>query len=349
MRKYVWHAITNLGDTSILLPCAVLVAVVLLLPASTRRLCVVWLAILVAGGTIVATTNVLYMGWRLGIASLDFAGLSGHSTLSFLVWPVAFALLLGRTEKWQSVGVAFGILLASVIAVSRLALHAHSIAEVVFGGILGAALSSAFLVRYRRLLHVVALPRWLAMAMILPFVIGYGRVMPTESILAAVARTLSGHSYVYTRTGLHSGTFRLKTRTRLDPKWSIVPVGGADLIPTFVALLGGHLKSTVLVDSRKDGHQRLERMAKDGYLEQQRIVLVGDIIGRKTADIEDLFEEQEYIDLYNRAFGKTLKSTDLKGNDPIVARIARHEGVDRTTMADPLTSCSVNEILSCRN
>lgn len=118
-------------------------------------------------------------------------------------------------------------------------------------------------------------------------------------------------------------------RTSLDPRWSIVPVGGADLIPTFVALLGNHLKVTVLVDSRKEGHQKLERMAKDGYLEKQRIVLVGDILGRKTGDIEDLFEEDEYVGLYNKAFGKSLKAKDLKGNDPIVARIARHEGVER--------------------
>jgi predicted ATPase len=41
-----------------------------------------------------------------------------------------------------------------------------------------------------------------------------------------------------------------KGRASLDQKWSIVPVGGADLIPTFVALLGNHLKVTVLVDSR---------------------------------------------------------------------------------------------------
>lgn len=118
-------------------------------------------------------------------------------------------------------------------------------------------------------------------------------------------------------------------RTSLDPKWSIVPVGGADLIPTFVALLGNHLKVTVLVDSRKEGHQKLERMAKDGYLEQQRIILVGDILGSKTGDIEDLFEEDEYLALYCKAFGKAIKAKDLKGNDSIVARIARHEGVDR--------------------
>ena len=120
-----------------------------------------------------------------------------------------------------------------------------------------------------------------------------------------------------------------KGRACLDPKWSIVPVGGADLIPTFVALLGNHLKVTVLVDSRKEGNQRLERMAKDGFLEKQRIILVGEVLGRKTADIEDLFEEDEYLGLYNKAFGKAIKAKDLKGNDPIVARIARHEGVER--------------------
>jgi len=120
-----------------------------------------------------------------------------------------------------------------------------------------------------------------------------------------------------------------KGRACLDPKWSIVPVGGADVIPTFVALLGNHLKVTVLVDSRKEGNQRLERMAKDGYLEKQRIILVGEVLGRKFGDIEDLFEEDEYLGLYNKAFGKAIKAKDLKGSDPIVARIARHEGVDR--------------------
>jgi uncharacterized protein (DUF488 family) len=119
-----------------------------------------------------------------------------------------------------------------------------------------------------------------------------------------------------------------KGRTHLDSKWSIVPVGGADLIPTFVALLGNHLKITVLVDSRKDGHQRLHRMAKDGYLDKQRIIVVGELLG-KGGDIEDLFTVDEYLSLYNKAFSKSLKAGDLKGDDPIVARIARHEGVDR--------------------
>lgn len=120
-----------------------------------------------------------------------------------------------------------------------------------------------------------------------------------------------------------------KGRKHLNSKWSIVPVGGADLIPTFVALLGNHLKITVIVDSRKGGQQRLDRMAKDGYLDHQRIILVGSILSRSAADIEDYFEEDEYLLLYNKAFGKSLKPTDLKGTDPIVTRIARREGIDR--------------------
>ena len=120
-----------------------------------------------------------------------------------------------------------------------------------------------------------------------------------------------------------------KSRTGLDPKWSIVPVGGADLIPTFVALLGNHLKVTVLVDSRKEGNQRLESMAKKGYLEMQRIILVGEVLGRNSGDIEDFFEVNEYLSLYNKAFGRATTAKDLNGNDPIVARIARHEGVSR--------------------
>lgn len=139
--------------------------------------------------------------------------------------------------------------------------------------------------------------------------------------------------YAYLR--LVSDFLASKNRTSLNPKWSIVPVGGADLIPTFVALLGNHLRVTVLVDSRREGHQKLERMAMDGYLDKERIILIGEILGRKTGDIEDLFAEEEYLELYNKAFGKAIEPKELKGSDPIVARIARMEGVERFNHGRP--------------
>ena len=56
---------------------------------------------------------------------------------------------------------------------------------------------------------------------------------------------------------------------------------------------------------------------------------MGEVLGQKIADIEDLFELDEYLDLYNEAFGAKLTGAELKGSDPIVSRIARHLKVDR--------------------
>lgn len=133
----------------------------------------------------------------------------------------------------------------------------------------------------------------------------------------------------YTYLLLLSSFLKEKGREGLDDRWSLVPVGGADLVPSFVALLGNHLEVTVLIDSRKEGNQRLGRVVDQGILAKNRIIGVGEITGAKVADIEDLFAPTEYIDLYNRAFGTALTEADLVGTDPIVARIARHFKVER--------------------
>jgi len=78
-----------------------------------------------------------------------------------------------------------------------------------------------------------------------------------------------------------SDFLKSKDRIYLDEKWSIVPVGGIDLIPTFVALLGTHLDVTVVIDSQKAGHQKLSRLANQGYLSEKRIVPIGEILNRK--------------------------------------------------------------------
>lgn len=124
-------------------------------------------------------------------------------------------------------------------------------------------------------------------------------------------------------------------RTCLDDRWSLVPVGSADAVPTFVALLGTHLDVTVLLDSRKEGNQRLTKLSNDGYLEKKRIILIGDILGQKLGDIEDLFEQDEYLSLYNKAFSASIKPKDLVGSDPIVSRIARYLKVERFNHGRP--------------
>jgi hypothetical protein len=133
----------------------------------------------------------------------------------------------------------------------------------------------------------------------------------------------------YTYLLLVSSFLKEKGREGLNDKWSLVPVGGADLIPSFVALLGNHLEVTVLLDSRKEGNQRLSKLADQGILAKNRIIGVGEITGAKLADIEDLFEPAEYLNLYNRAFGSSLTEADVAGTDPIASRIARYLKQDR--------------------
>ena len=114
----------------------------------------------------------------------------------------------------------------------------------------------------------------------------------------------------------------------LDSKWSVIPVGGIDLIPTFVALLGNHLDLTVLVDAQKAGHQKLSNLASKGYLSNKRIITIGSILNRKYADIEDLFNVDDYLNIYNIAFKTKIKTEDLKGSDPIISKICRFQNIE---------------------
>ena len=115
----------------------------------------------------------------------------------------------------------------------------------------------------------------------------------------------------------------------LDDRWTVVPVGGVDLVPTFVALLGNHLEVTVLIDAQRGGHQRLSRLVAQGIIQDRRVITIGQILGLPEADIEDLFTPSEYLELYNSAFKSSLSEDQLTGADPIVKRIARAVGRDR--------------------
>lgn len=134
--------------------------------------------------------------------------------------------------------------------------------------------------------------------------------------------------YTYLRV-ISDHFLRLGSRTPLDDRWSLVPVGGVDLIPTFVALLGTHLDLTVVIDATKSGSHKLKRFMNHGLLEANRLISIAMVTGGAEADIEDLFDQSDYLDLYNRAFGSSVNVGDLHGNDPIVRQLARHVGVDR--------------------
>jgi hypothetical protein len=81
------------------------------------------------------------------------------------------------------------------------------------------------------------------------------------------------------------------------------PVGGTSEVPTFVALLGSDLNVTVVVDADAKMNQRLTDPVAKGLLTSQRLVTMGEVIDKAKADIEDLLAVDEYLALYNNAFG----------------------------------------------
>lgn len=114
-------------------------------------------------------------------------------------------------------------------------------------------------------------------------------------------------------------------RDSLPDDCRLLPAGGASNIPTFIALLGGHLDLVVLIDGNTDS-QRIENSITRGRLAAEKVLSLDQFSNVTGADIEDVFTPGEYLALYNGTFGASLKVGDLNGSDRIVKRISRHSG-----------------------
>lgn len=115
-------------------------------------------------------------------------------------------------------------------------------------------------------------------------------------------------------------------RVGLDPRCHILPAGSASNIPAFVSLLGRGLTVTVLIDSGTEGSQRIRAaLAATGHLDRH-LILVGQVTGAKNADIEDLFDVEDYLSLYNATFDRSVTADDLSPGDRIVVRLGNLHG-----------------------
>lgn len=110
---------------------------------------------------------------------------------------------------------------------------------------------------------------------------------------------------------------------------TIVPVGGADKIATFISLMRGNELSTVcLLDTFTDqgAEVRLKRMVEQKIIADKKILFYQSVIGQDFADIEDLFTKEEYLLLYNGAFGTSIKVDELDAEKPIMSQLKRLNG-----------------------
>ena len=120
-----------------------------------------------------------------------------------------------------------------------------------------------------------------------------------------------------------SSILESEKREGLKDSITIVPIGGMDKVASFISLLrGSKLNIVCLLDSFSDqkGKQRIDDLIKIKIIKDRNVRYFDEFVKTTNgkADIEDLFEKSEYLDLFNRSFTefKDFAVTDLDNKLP---------------------------------
>jgi membrane-associated phospholipid phosphatase len=201
---HILHILTYFGDSMLLIPTAVIMAILITWKNSDRRAVWYWALAFCAAGAIVSLSKIAFLGYGIGSARFNFTGFSGHSAMSATLWPVMLWLLSGRLKPaWRTCAVLVGYLIPLMVGASRLVLNYHSTSEVVAGLILGFTLSTAFLVSQRRSELQGFSATQLCIALLLPLLLmSHGRLATTQQFLQRFSVQLSGIDHAWTRAEL---------------------------------------------------------------------------------------------------------------------------------------------------
>ena len=123
-----WQVVTFFGDSTVLLPSAAVLFIVLFLQKDSKQVAWHWALLFGITGAIVCASKLAFMGWGIGIRELDFTGFSGHTALSTAFWPIFLWLLCVRaTPAFRFSSVVLGYALAGFVGYSRLMIAADSL------------------------------------------------------------------------------------------------------------------------------------------------------------------------------------------------------------------------------
>jgi len=199
--------VTHLGAATTILP--VLPAIWFGLWMERRHTVVVaWSTTLFIGALVTLISKLAFIGWGLGVASLDFTGVSGHTLLATAILPVVFSLL-PLSRPWSALAFILGLCLVVLVGWSRVVLGAHSWSEVVAGWCLGALISGSVLVLMRLSMRnhpVLPGMRWLIATSLLVMSVfsqSIAETLPVQPLVVDLALKLSGHEHPFNRTDLH--------------------------------------------------------------------------------------------------------------------------------------------------
>ena len=136
--------ITDFADQAVVLPLIVIIAAGLALSGWLRGCCAWVLAVLGMVGTMALLKYVCF-ACQAPLSATGLRSPSGHTAAAAVVYGGALVLLLRqRAPSW----LLFAIppIFAAFFALTRLALHAHDVAEVLVGGAVGLTFVAALVV-----------------------------------------------------------------------------------------------------------------------------------------------------------------------------------------------------------
>jgi len=125
---------------------------------------------------------------------------------------------------------------------------------------------------------------------------------------------------------LISGVLQANGKAGLKNGITIVPVGGADKVATFVSLLrGNELDMACLLDTFTDqsARDRLNNLIAQKIIQDKKIVFYDEFTDNTHADIEDLFLLDDYLPLYNGALSKKYTLADFDSTKPILTQLKK--------------------------
>ena len=123
-----------------------------------------------------------------------------------------------------------------------------------------------------------------------------------------------------------SSQLEMRGRASLDPRCTVVPVGGLSGVCAFAALLDARLHVTVITDVHGGEYGLAASPLGQDLLARKGIIRIADFTATPEADIEDLFAEAFYVELVNRSRAAALEPFEIHGTGRIVERIRKAVG-----------------------
>lgn len=218
----IWLMITHLGAAGNVLPL-LLIGALALWQCEQRKALRHWLLAFGLAALLTLSSKMLFLGWGIGIAAINFTGISGHTLLSTSILPLLCAWLWAPLRTpFNPWGAFCGLLLGVLVAFSLVVIGAHSASEVLLGWLAGSLVSLAALRALGAPKKKPLLASLAAVMLVLGWVGNFASYLPTHDWEIRLALLFSARDKPYTRDQLHGAATLRPAQVALGAKYSSI-------------------------------------------------------------------------------------------------------------------------------